>query len=158
MFPSRCLRVARSASPRPKTSPQNQRPKTKDQRPKSTIPFMTESYRYAPPCEVAYKPPFSPGIGFAKDRLTLPDTSSFKKGISMKVNYQGLATSAALSLAVLLGALDVTNAQGRRGRGKEVSQENQEQKDTRKSTSGGAEVSLRCAATTTSSARRSTPR
>ena len=43
----------------------------------------------------------------------------------MKVNYKGLATSAALALAVLIGASDITSAQGRRGRGEERRQEGQ---------------------------------
>ena len=72
----------------------------------------------------------------AKDaRDTLPSQQN-QKGKSMKVNYQSLATSGVLALAVVIGASDLTSAQGRRGRdrgqeaqGQENRQENQDAED-----------------------------
>ncbi len=50
----------------------------------------------------------------------------------MKVNYKSLATSVALAFALLVGVTNVTVAQGRRGRGQERSEENQQQRDQRR--------------------------
>src|SRR5687768_5679970 len=63
---------------------------------------------------------------------TLPWFTKYRRDISMKVNHKGIATSAVLAFAVLVGATDITNAQGRR-RGQERQEDRQERRQGRSS-------------------------